>query len=60
MLKKKMRCKRSTVVLLGIIVFGYIFQFYMQFLLKDFSFCGLYHVKYQLILKALLFAFAFA
>ncbi|MFR0846906.1 MAG: hypothetical protein ACLSG9_02650 [Eubacterium sp.] len=59
MLKKKMRCKRSTVVLLGIIVFGYIFQFYMQFLLKDFSFCGLYHVKYQLILKGIVVCFCF-
>lgn len=59
MLKKKMSCKLSTVVLLGIIVFGYIFQFYMRFLLKDFSFFGMYHIKYPLILQGIVVCFCF-
>ena len=57
MLKKKMCCKTSTVILLGIITFNYIFQFYTRFLLRDFNFLGIYHVKYQLILQGLILCF---
>lgn len=59
MLKRKLSCNRSTVILLAIILFFCTYNFYSNFLLSDFWILGKYHLKYQVILRDIILVFVY-